>query len=337
MKKTLKIVSVFVGMVIGAGFASGREIMEYFNFSSNSNAFGVVIASLLFSAVTYLILSKAEREKLSTYSEYIDSVAGKMASGVRGFMLIYMFCGLFVMFSGSGALIYSLSVFPKIAGVLAMALLCFIVISFDLKGIVTLNLIVVPIMILGIIYVAVCSAVFGSEMTFMPSGGRSMTLSSVCYVAYNTVTAGAVLVPLAKNVTGKNIKAAALIGGFVVGLLITIVWTVQGMNFKALWDSELPMLELAALCGRNCKRVYSAVLFMAISTTAVSHGFGLMSHFSDKIKNVRDRMFFSAVICLGAIPPALCGFSTLVANLYSFFGYVGMAWMIWIAVDRFKD
>lgn len=337
MKKALKIAVVYIGLIIGAGFASGREVMEYFNLRSSTSFTGVLAASFLFIAIAYIILSKASEDGISDYDGYIDSIAGRASPAVKKFMLTYMFCGLFVMFAGSAALSDSVSILPGITGAVTMAAICFVVLSFDLRGIVTLNLILVPIMICGIVYVAVCSALFGDTVTFSvpEASGDKVLLSAVCYACYNTLTAGAVLVPLAGREKVGTIRAAAVGGGFVIGLLIMLVWTVQGINLEILWDSELPMLELAALCGKTSKRVYTAVLFMAICTTAVSYGFGLMSHFADKIKTVRQRMMFAGTICLAALPPAMYGFSNLVSQLYSIFGYIGMAWTVWIIIDRY--
>lgn len=339
MKKILKFTAVYIGLIIGAGFASGREVLEYFNFRSNTSICGVVLAALLFASICYIILTRASEESISNYDTYIDSVAGYLSPAVRWFMLIYMFCGLFVMFSGSGALVYSLTPLPKLAGVLLMALICFCVLTFDLKGIVAINTLLVPLMIGGIIYVSFCVAIFGDTLTFSAEQyiNSGALLSAICYTAYNTVTAGAVLVPLSKGADKKTICTASVLSGFVIGALIMLVWSVQRMNFEAVWDSELPMLELAALCGKTCKRVYTAVMFMAICTTAISYGFGLMAHFSDRIKTPRQRMSFAAVICLCAIPPALYGFSNLVAQLYSVFGYIGMVWMLWIIIDRYRN
>ena len=55
----LKIIFVYIGLIIGAGFASGREICEYFNFCSNTDYTGVCIASILFIFVCYAILKKS--------------------------------------------------------------------------------------------------------------------------------------------------------------------------------------------------------------------------------------------------------------------------------------
>lgn len=337
MKKIIKTASVYLGLVIGAGFASGREIMEYFNFPSDGRFFGIVIASLMLMAVAYITLSKAAEEKIDSFDLYIDGVAGRSAKLVKRFMLVYMYCGLFVMFSGSGALIDKITPFSPLFGIILMAFICFSVICFDVKGIVAVNVMLVPFMIFGILYVSFYSVLFNDASAFAASGSnKAIVFSAVCYSAYNTVTAGAVLVPLAGGLSRAEIKKTSIVGGFIIGLLIMSVWCVQQINIDILWNSELPMLELSALCGKLCKRIYSAVLFMAICTTSVSYAFGIMSHFSGKIKTVGQRSFFAAVLCLSAIPFSLYGFSKLVAELYSIFGYIGMIWIIWVVIDRYK-
>lgn len=337
MKTVLKTAAVYIGLVIGAGFASGREVMEYFNLVSSVNPTGILAAAFLFMLTAYMIGAKAAEENISVFDDYISAVSGRAAPFVRYFMLAYMFCGMFVMFSGSGALVYETTSCSSVFGAAAMAAVCFLVISFDLSGVVTLNLVLVPLMICGICGICVYSAVFGNISTFLSfeNTGAAVT-SAICYASYNTLTAGSVLVPLAGGQTIKDIRKSAILGGFLIGLLITMMWTVQGMSFDALWNSELPMLTLAAMCGKQCKRLYWAVLFMAICTTAVSYGFGIMSHFSNRIKTKKDRILFAAVICLAALPPALYGFSALVSKLYSLFGYIGTAWIIWIIVDRIR-
>ena len=45
MKQGFYLAFVYIGLVIGAGFASGREIMEYFNLPSLSDHRGVVLAT----------------------------------------------------------------------------------------------------------------------------------------------------------------------------------------------------------------------------------------------------------------------------------------------------
>ena len=336
MKNAFKIAVVYIGTIIGAGFASGREVLQYFNFPSTSSFMGVLLSSALFILVAFLICEKAVVESINDYPTYLRSVCGRATPFVNAFMLLYMFCGLFIMFAGCGELIYETSLFSKLDGIILLAVICFVTLCFDIKGIVVINYFLVPFMIFGIVYVTTISSVFAFADAFASSCvlTQQMALSAICYTAYNTVTAGAVLVPLTSGKSLKTIRIASFIGGFVIGILIFLVWLAQSINFDLIYRSSLPMTDLAAFCSRNCKRVYFCVLFCAVVTTAASLSFGLVSGISKHIKI--NKTLLSGIICISAIPFSLYGFSNAVKNVYSVFGYIGMLWIIWIIIDRLR-
>jgi uncharacterized membrane protein YkvI len=102
------------------------------------------------------------------------------------------------------------------------------------------------------------------------------------------------------------------------------------MNFGSLVNEEMPLLVLASRLGSVSKIIYTAVLFMALCTTAVSHGFGILSEFH--FSSPRHRIIAAALLCLLALPFTGFGFSNLISKLYSAFGYVGFLWsgaVIW--------
>ncbi len=334
MKQGLSLAFVYIGLVIGAGFASGREIMEYFNLPSGTDHSGIVLATFLLVAVCYLVLSRARKGNLSACDEYLSAVAGRFSGLIKLFLFVYLFCGFFTMLSGSGALLAQSYLLPEFAGILLLALVCFLVLSFDLRGIVAANVLMVPCMILGILYICISAALFGTTEVFSLrniTGG--VLTSAICYVSYNTVSAPSVLVPLQKGISPAGIRIAALVGGLSLGLLVLVIWASQGIFFDALWESQLPMLKLAAMAGRLQKKVYTAVLFMAITTTAISQGFGILSNFG--VKTAKERTLFAGALCLLALPFAFIDFSRLVAHLYGFFGIVGILWMVWLVIEYF--
>ncbi|MEG1441026.1 MAG: hypothetical protein RSC29_00010 [Oscillospiraceae bacterium] len=337
MKNCMKIAFVYIGLIIGAGFASGREIMQYFNFRSNTDLSGTVLAGLLFILMCFIILDKAYRQKLYNFDDYISSIAGNFKKFIKAFMLFYLFCGFFVMLSGSGTLFRDTLNVPLIIGILFMACVCFIVFAFDIKGIVMLNVILVPLMLGGILYICTVSVILKNAEVFniLENVKNNMLTSAICYVSYNTITAAAVLVPLSKTVNKNEIIKASFVGGGVLGILIFIIWLAQAMYFKTLWYSEIPMLTLAAFHGDMSKVIYSLVLLMAICTTAVSQGFGIMSYF--KATSFKQRLICGIIICVVAIPFAMLGFGNLVEHLYTFFGYAGLLWMGWVIVDYCKN
>ncbi|MBR5613966.1 MAG: hypothetical protein IKW64_01505 [Clostridia bacterium] len=326
MKKTLNIAFVYIGLVIGAGFASGREIFEYFNLASRHDFTGIIVASTGFAAVAYITMRLAARLGADTFDLLLEKTAGKFAMPTKAFMLAFMFCGFFVMLSACGVLFESTLSLPPRFGIILLALVCFVIFSFDIKGLVAVNTALVPLMIAGMLYLALTSILFDSKPVFSLYNNirHNFLISAVCYVSYNTITAGAVLVPLSAQAERRDMIRSAAIAGGVLGTLIFFVWSALNIYYDAIWASEMPLLDLAAAHGEISKWVYTAVLFMALCTTAVSHGFGILSKF--KLDQTRDRVLASALFCLLAMPFAGLGFSQLVSKLYSAFGFLGLIW-----------
>lgn len=49
MKKSLQIGGAFVGLIVGAGFASGQEIMQYFTSFGIMGIVGGIVATIAFA------------------------------------------------------------------------------------------------------------------------------------------------------------------------------------------------------------------------------------------------------------------------------------------------
>ena len=326
MKQTFSISSVYIGLIIGAGFASGREIFEYFNIPSQTRSGGVTLAALWFGIISYIIMTLAKTLNCSNFDSFIEKVAEKFAPLAKIFMYTFMFCGFFVMLSASGTLIHDTIDAPFGAGVFILALFCFGVFAFDLKGIVAINSILVPLMLIGMTFLCISSLLIGvPAFSAFESIKNNVFVSALCYVSYNTITAGAVLVPLSANQSIKSMLRSAIVSALVLGVLIFLVWLALNLFYGEIYAAEMPLLTLAAFHGDIYKNLYAIVLFMALCTTAISHGFGILSKF--RFKKSSDRIIAAALLCLVAMPFAKFGFSALIANLYSVFGYLGLIWM----------
>lgn len=336
MKKAINAAMVYIGLVIGAGFASGREILEYFNTYSQTDFTGIIFASFIFAAVAFVIMKRALMYNLYTFNDYIDNLCGDISFLVKFFMYVFMFSGFFVMLSGCGTLFNQTLGVNRYIGIFTLALICFIVFSFDIRGLVAINTVLVPCMIFGISFICINSILTNTAMTFsgVETIYKNRMSSALCYVSYNTLTASAVLVPLCGQINKKSLIIGACISGSVLGILIFLAWSGINIYYDSLIYSELPLLSLAEKYGSIYHYLYAAVLFMSICTTAVSHGFGLISCF--KAKDRYWQIIISAALCLAAVPLASFGFAKLIGNLYSLFGYIGIAWMMWIFICGFK-
>ncbi len=328
MKKTLEIAFVYIGLVIGAGFASGREILEYFNNSSHADPSGIIFSSLLFAFISFIVMHHSNRLAASDFDTFIDRTSGRLSLFIKAFMFLYMFCGLFVMMAGSGALFHRALNVPQGCGVFILTIICFVIFSFDIKGLVTINTIMVPVMIAGMTTLCIISALSDIAPVFFLtdiSTRRNPIISAICYASYNTITAGAVLVPLAYQTDKKTLVRSATVSSFTLGFLIFTVWLVQNIYYNNIYSSEMPLLDLAIIQGKAWEIIYTIILFLALCTTAVSHGFGILSKFNLKSKS--DQVLASATLCVCAMPFARIGFSDLVEHLYSAFGFIGLVWL----------
>lgn len=340
----LKIIFVYIGLIIGAGFASGREICEYFNFSSNTDYTGVCVACILFIFICYIILKKSMQYELYTIRDYIGSIFPN-SKFLRRFFLCLIFCdllcGMIVMLSSCGEIINTEFELPKIIGTLLLAAACFVVFIFDIKGIAVINIILVPIITAVIVFISlgsIFSGLFESAflMGFSPDTHRNVFLCAVCYVSYNTLTAASVLSPLTKDINSRKvILISSAAAGIIIGLLIFLVWFALGIHFPSVWYESFPLRKLADGISNNLTHIYTACLIMSIFTTAVSEGYGIISYF--KVNTKLKRMILSAIMLAALIPFAMIHFSALVKYLYFYLGMLGTLWMVVILADYFKN
>ncbi|NLP25030.1 MAG: hypothetical protein GX382_11010, partial [Syntrophomonadaceae bacterium] len=124
LKIRLMLVMGYLGAVVGAGFASGQEIVQFFVAYGSPGLTGALVATLLFASMGGLLLYLSHRYRVSNYQDLLSRVIGERVSPVIDIMLaVFLFLGISTMFSASGAVFYEHLYLPKKAGILAAYLL----------------------------------------------------------------------------------------------------------------------------------------------------------------------------------------------------------------------
>ena len=80
--KGFKVASVYVTTTIGAGFASGQELVQFFTRFGAMGKWGIVLSGIMFSLVGYIVLSMVYRFKFNNYEEFSNKIYGKRISFV---------------------------------------------------------------------------------------------------------------------------------------------------------------------------------------------------------------------------------------------------------------
>jgi len=322
-----KTAMVFAGMIFGAGFASGQEHMVFFLRHGLWGVFGVVLAGIVMALCAVAVMDICVRKKIANYKGFMAYVFGRRFGGVLDVLTaLFIFVLFSAMLAGAGALGQQVLELPFTAGVVILAIIVFVVLLFDLRGIVEINAAITPILVVGALALGLLSIFTSTQQAgagFGDSHLGEVVLSSSIYASYNMLTVIAVLSAMPLIVNSRKIaKWGGLLGGFLL-ILVGLVFVVALLgNFDAVYGAELPMLALSQNFAPWIFYGYTIILFLAIFTTAATNGFAFASWAKSRIRFGGTKV--KTVMIIAAVIVAHFGFSAMVTHAYTFFGFLGL-------------
>lgn len=334
-KNWIKIASIYVGTVIGAGFASGREIIEFFGVYGLKGIVGIIISGFLFSVLGSLLLIKINNNRISDFNQLAALVFGRRLGFIIDTLIAFsLYTGFSVMVSGSGAIFMEELGISFNIGVLIMVICCFLVFLFSLEGLSFINTVLVPLLILGIVFTSFYlniregynfSNVLGVNLT---KKGNFLT-SSILYFGSNSLIVLVVFSSLLPMIDSRRTAIlAGAVGGAILCMLGLSILTAMLIYYNEVCYLEIPMIKICSYIGENYRKLYSVILWIAMYTTALANGFGFMN----RISKERYKIPIIALFCIIAIPLAKVGFSNLIGIIYPIFGVIGFIMMVGVLV-----
>src|SRR5690625_7053105 len=94
MWKSVKIASAFVGVIVGAGFAAGQEILKYFTSFGYLGIIGVFVSTALFSYLGMNLTVIGSRLQTTSHKEAIYKICGKWLGFVVDAILVFTLFGV---------------------------------------------------------------------------------------------------------------------------------------------------------------------------------------------------------------------------------------------------
>ena len=74
MKNVNKIIMVIIGTLVGAGFASGREIYLFFGKYGAKGLLGIIISGVLSAFIIYTVLKNINENQIYNYSDFLKKL-----------------------------------------------------------------------------------------------------------------------------------------------------------------------------------------------------------------------------------------------------------------------
>lgn len=320
----------YLGAVIGAGFASGQEIVQFFVAYGHRGLQGVFVSILLFAASGGILLYTAHKLKTSDYQKVLAYLCGEKLGGIVDFLLaVFLFLGLSTMLSASGAVFYEHLYLPKIVGIFLAYVMLIITLAAGRKGLFYSFNVLVPIKIILLILISGYVVILGndiptqSNVTFlMPHDEKYWLLSSILYVAYNFSLAMVVLSEYQSVSSPREGIRGAVEGGLLLGVLVLLNYLALQKFLPMIMHYEVPMLYVAGQISITAKHIYTLVLWVGILTTAIANAFGFAQRFS-RFTGLSYQICL--IFCLTmALPLSMQSFSGLVSKIYPIFGMLGI-------------
>lgn len=329
-----KIIAAYVGAVIGAGFASGQEIMQFFVLHGKGGLLGALLVTALFAYLGGLVMYLSIKKRFSSFQGIMTYLLGpRLGKWMDGLSLIMLLGGLSVMMAGSAAIFIEYFGLPGIAGGLALAALTSVVLLGGLEGVLMASVILVPLKFLAVSLISL-GALWCTEYQpgFLPAAttgagvGRHWLVAAILYVSYNMVVPVAVLSSLGRIAPLKLGVLGGALGGLMLGIAVSLVTLAGLAHMPEASHCQIPLLYLAGQLGEAVRLSMGFLIWIAILTTAIADAHGLASRLAPD-NDARYR-YYGIGACLMALPLAGLSFSNMVAVVYPLFGLAGLVLLL---------
>ena len=349
ISSVLRIAGVYIGSVVGAGFASGREIWTFFARFGCFGLIGIAAAAGLFCILAPLLMRTMRIGSISQYGDmYRRYLTPKAASLLDSATTVYLFCVLSVMFAGSTSLIGTVLRLDPYRSAAISAVLLIALAAMGSDWVATASSLLCPVLVAGICLLCGEHTFTGPVAPFANAGLESVTcmvvgasVSSLVYVSYNMLLCLGVFASLASSKhTMTELIGGGILGGAVLGIMAFLVLVT--LTAEPAVSVDMPLLSIAHRRGGLTYLLYLMTVWAAMVTTALGMLLSLMS----RLRNPRpeglrlgephieqprtgrrslrssDWWLGPALVVL-CVPVSYVGFGLLVDRVYLLFGLVG--------------
>lgn len=324
-----QIAAVFIGTIVGAGLASGQEISQFFTQYGYKSFIGILICCIIYIIMSIIIISISEKYKLNSYDGLISLVSpGFLGIIINSLTTFFLIGGSSIILAGSGALIHQYFGVSRWIGIIIMISISIIILFRDVKGLLEINSIIVPCLILVIVILFVLYLTFYKNLNISNLKNincckNGWLFSSLMYSGFNILSCSGVLVPLSLSINKKkDLIVGSIIGSLILTILVFIINFMLILNIPYIFKYEIPLLYIANRFGRTLEIVLLAIIWLEMFSTEVSNIYSVGKNF-EEIFNMSYKKSVLIIILI-TIPVSQIGFVKLISFLYPAFGLISL-------------
>lgn len=335
VKQIIIYAGAFIAFLIGSGFATGQEIMQYFTAYGNYGILGVLAVFLLFLYVGTSFTKAGYYNKFAKRSDIYTYYCGKaIGTFYDYFSILFIYMSFIVMIGGASATLNQQYGLPNAVGGIGLAIIASVTVVFGLNRIVDVIGTIGPI-------IAVMAITLGAIAIFQNPGGittanevipsldlmkasSNWVYAAASYVGFCMLWLATFMSAIgseAKSIKEANLGAMVGAAGFSAAVLIMALGFMAHIDQVA--GSMVPSLILAGNIHPVVAIVFSLTVIAGIYTTATPLLWTVVARITDEGSS-KWIILVIVLAIIGTFIGLKVPFNRLVNIIYVINGYVGI-------------
>ncbi|MDL2259860.1 hypothetical protein LJB99_03155 [Deltaproteobacteria bacterium OttesenSCG-928-K17] len=337
-----------LAFLIGSGFASGQEILQYFTAYRYESILVAITATVIMVFANYCFIMAGNREKFTKGSEVFKFYCGPaIGLAFDYFAAIFCYMSFVVMLGGMGATVAQQFGFPQWTGAVGMALMAGATVVFGLNAMVSVISKIGPIIVGLSLLIGVYSLV--TVLDQLPEGARLLESGEVTVMKASTnwffagcsyggfcmMWLAGFMAKLGTENPQKELQIGQAIG--VAGLLLAcvVVGFAQLGNIRQIAGTQVPNLILAQQLSSTLAHGFAVLIILAIYSSACPLLWTVSARFAAEGTS-RFRVLTITLAAAGLFVALKVPFNTLVNYIYVINGYGGALLIFFMVVKLFR-
>lgn len=347
-KQVIFFAGAFIAFLIGSGFATGQEIMQYFAAYGYLGIAGALIVLILFLYVGVSFITVGYDKKFPKGSDIYTYYCGKYIGKFYDyFSVLFIYMSFIVMIAGAGATLNQQYNLPVAVGGILMAVLAVTTVVFGLNKIVDVigaigPVIVVLSILLGLSAIIKNPSGLKTASDVIPNlnlmkASSNWVYAAGSYVGFCMLWLASFMASMGKTADGKREAAlGAIFGAIAFSLAVMIVALGLMANIEQVAGSMIPSLILAGNIHPTIAIIFSVTVIAGIFTTSVPLLWTVSSRIADE-KSSKFKLITLILAVIGTFIGLKVPFDRLVNIIYVINGYVGILLLILMIIKSIRN
>ncbi len=313
----LKLSLLYLSVIIGAGFATGREIRVYFTNYGISGFVGMVLALVLLSFAGSAISIIVYRENIDRMDEFNNFLIGNMFGKYLTIIITsFSYCLYVIILAGLADLFHNILGIEKILTTLTVTVLSIIIHMCGFRVLAMVCAVSAPLIAASVLIVASFS--IKSDIIIRENFFNIKSLfSAILYTGYNSLVAVSILSRAKHIINGKKTAIIGSVIGTVMVMTSALFVNISlYQSYSLIKYSDMPLLTLVNLSMGNAGSVLFMVMLAGTMITSAISGLSSVLHIT--------KGKFGVICVLASIPLSFIGFGNLMDILYPLYGFAGI-------------